>query len=88
MGDKSRLADDEGARYARTRDIMFDGEISVRVLAVPPESGQGSHNRSVLEGDGANLDGLKKLRCSHCSVGQVCALEVFWELLHPLRPLL
>ena len=59
--DKGPLINDDGSRCARTRSIVLDGEISVRMLAVPPESGYGCHNHSVLEGDGSNLDGLKKL---------------------------
>ena len=60
--DKGTLINDEGSRCARTRSIALDGEISMRrMLAVPPESGYGCHNHSVLEGDGSDLDGLKKL---------------------------
>ena len=66
MRDKGRLADDQRARYARTRGIMLDGKIGVRVLVVSPESGQGCHDYSVLEGDIAEVDGLEEFRCSHC----------------------
>ena len=66
VGDKSRFADDEGSRYVGTRGIVLDDEVCGRVFAVPPESGQGCHNYSVLEGDGAELNGLKKLGCGHC----------------------
>ena len=68
VGDKSRLADEECARYAGTRGIVFDGKISVCVLVVRAQSGQGCHNHSVLDGDGADLDGLKKLGSGHCKV--------------------
>ena len=61
MRDKSPLSNDEGPRCARTRSIVLDGEISMRMLPVPPESGYGCHDHSVLEGDGSDLDGLKKL---------------------------
>ena len=66
MRDKSRLADDQCAWYATTRGIVLDDKIGRRVPAIPPESGQGCHNHSVLESDRADLDGLKKLGCSHC----------------------
>ena len=62
--------DDEGSRYACTCGIVLDGETSVSVLAVTPESGQGCYNHSVLEGDGADLDGLEKLGCGHCKAGE------------------
>jgi hypothetical protein len=82
--DKSRLADDQCAWYATTRGIVLDDEIGRRVPAIPPESGQGCHNHSVLESDRADLDGLKKLGCSHCKMRvciKVCILEDFWGLL-------
>jgi hypothetical protein len=50
---------------------VLDGEISGRVLAVSPISGEGCHNHSVLESDCADLDGLKKLGCGHCNAS-VC----------------
>ena len=67
--DKSRLADDESARYSRTRGIVFDGKIGMDVLVVCTQSGQRCHNHSVLRGNGADLDGLKELRCGHCKAG-------------------
>ena len=67
--DKSRLADDESARYARTRGIVLDGKVGVRVPVVPPVSGHRRHNHSVLRGDGADLDGLEELGCGHCKAG-------------------
>ena len=69
--DKSRLADDQCARNARARGIVFDGKISVRVLVVCPDSGQRCHDHSVLEGDRADLYGLEKLGCGHCNAS-VC----------------
>ena len=61
MGNKGRLA--ERARYARTHGIVLGGEISVHMLLVPQESGQG-----------ANLDWLKSLDVAVAR--QVCALEI------------
>lgn len=40
MGNKGRLT--ERARYARTHGIVLGGEISVHMLLVPQESGQGA----------------------------------------------
>jgi hypothetical protein len=65
MCDKSRLADDEGARYARTCGIMLHHGICGCVLGVSAVSGQGRHNYSVLESYGADLDGLKELGSGH-----------------------
>jgi hypothetical protein len=81
VGNKSRFADDQRSRYARTRGIVLDDEICGRVFAVRPESGQGCHNYSVLEGDGADLNGLKKLGCGHCnaSVGLFPHKALFYE---------
>ena len=81
VGDNGRLANDEGTRYARTGGIMFDGKISVRVFAIPPESGQWCHDHSVLEGDRADLDGLEKFGSGHCKVG-----ECFRSLLMAMVP--
>ena len=81
MGNKGRLTDDQRARYARTRSVVLDGEISVRMLVVSPESGKGCHNHSVLEGHGANLDWLEKLGCGHCNAS-VC----FRGFLRPIVP--
>ena len=80
VGDESRLADDEGARYARTGGIVLDGKIGVGVLVVPPVSGHRRHDHSVLRGDCADLDGLEELGCGHCTVRRVCGLDVCWEL--------
>ena len=68
VGDKCRFADDQRSRYARTRGIVLDDEVRGRVLAVSPESSQGCHNHSVLEGDSADLNGLEKLGCGHCKI--------------------
>ena len=81
MGNKGRLTDDQRARYARTRGVVLDGEISVRMLVVPPESRERCHNHSVLEGYGANLDWLEKLGCSHYKAS-VC----FRGFLRPIVP--
>lgn len=81
VGDNSTFADDEGSRYARTCGIVLDGETGVNVFAVTPESRQGRHNHSVLESDGANLDGLEKLECGHCK-----ASEYFRNLLIDVVP--
>jgi hypothetical protein len=60
---------------------VLDGEISGRVLAVSPISGEGCHNHSVLESDCADLDGLKKLGCGHCN-----ASACFRDLLGAVVP--
>ena len=70
--DKGALGDHQRARYAATRCIVLNAEISGRVLAVPPVSGHRCHNHSVLESDCAELDGLEKLGCGHCSEASVC----------------
>jgi hypothetical protein len=70
--DKSTFRDHQRAGYAPTRCIVLDAEISWRVPAVPPVSGHRGHNHSVLESDCAELDGLEKLGCSHCSKASVC----------------
>ena len=70
--DKGRLADDQRARYARTRGIMLDGKFGVRVLVVCPVSGQGCHDYSVLEGDIAEVDGLEEFMGSHCEASLFC----------------
>jgi len=57
---KGSFADDECARYTRTRGIMLDCEICVSMLVVSPEAGHWCHDHSVLEGDIAELDGLKE----------------------------
>ena len=59
MCDKSGLADDQRARYARTCGIVLDHEICGCVLGISPVSGQGCHNYPVLEGYRADLDRLK-----------------------------
>jgi hypothetical protein len=61
MGDISRLADDQRARYACTCGIVLDLKISGRVLGVCPISGQGCHHDSVPWGYRADLDGPKEL---------------------------
>ena len=62
---KGGLADDQCARYTRTRGIVLDGEIRVRMLVVSPKPGYGRHDHSVLEGDIAELYGLKEFRSGH-----------------------
>jgi hypothetical protein len=74
MCDKSRLADDQRARYARTCGIVFDHGICGCVLGVSPVSSQGCHNYSVLEGYRPELDGLKELGSGH---SKGCVLERF-----------
>ena len=74
VGDKSRFADDEGSRYARTRGIVLDGKIGVGVLVVPPVSCHGRHNHAVLRGDGADLDGLEELSHRKASLWFICLL--------------
>jgi hypothetical protein len=69
--DKGSFGDHQHARCAATRCIVLDAEICGRVLAVPPVSGHRGHNHSVLESDCAELDGLEKLGCSHCSKASV-----------------
>ena len=55
----------------RIPGIVLDGETSESVLVVTPKLGQECHNiTTVLEGDGAELDGLEKLRCGHCQAGE------------------
>jgi hypothetical protein len=66
MGDISRLADNQRARYACTCGIVLDLEVTRCVLAVPPVSGQGCHHDPVLWGYSADLDGLKELGSRHC----------------------
>jgi hypothetical protein len=66
MGDISRLADDQRARYARTCSIVFNHEICGCVLRVSPVSRHRCHNHSVLEVDRADLDRLKELGSGHC----------------------
>ncbi len=68
MGDISRLADDQRARYACTCSIVLDQEISGSVLGVSPISGQGCHHDSVLWVYRADPDGLKELGSGHCKV--------------------
>ena len=65
MCDKSRLADDQRAGYARTCGVVLDHGICGCVLRVSPVSGQGRHNYSVLEGYAAELNGLKELGSGH-----------------------
>ena len=69
MCNKSRLADDQRARYACTCSIVLDHEICGCVLGIPPVSGQGCHNYSVLERYRAELDRLKELGSGHCKRG-------------------
>lgn len=64
---------------------MLYNEIGGRVLAVRPESGQGCHYHSVLEGDGADLDGLKELGCGHCEASEGCYSRIeslFYTAVH------
>jgi hypothetical protein len=75
MGDISGLADDQGARYARTCGIVLDHEICGCVVGVSPVSGDRCHNDSVLEGERADLNRLKEPGGGHC-VRRVCVLEV------------
>ena len=76
MSEKSCLADDE----ARACGIVFDGEISVRLLAGARCRVRGAMV-TLLEGDGTNLNGLKNSGLNVANVA--CALEIFWEPLHP-----
>ena len=60
VGDEGRLADDQGACYARTCRIMLDSKIGVCVLLVRAVAGEGCHDHSVLKGDVAELDRLEE----------------------------
>jgi len=71
MGDISRLADDQRARYARTCGIVLGHEICGCVFDVSPVSGHGYHNHSVLEGDRADPNRFRELGSGHCKV-HVC----------------
>jgi len=64
--DKSRLANDKCAGYARTRRIVQDGKIGMRMLVVPPVASEGCHDHPVLEGKLVELDGLEKFGGAHC----------------------
>ena len=80
VGDKSRLADDQRSRYICTHGVVLDDEICGCVLAVPPKSGQGRHNHSMLEGGRADLNGLKKFGCGHCKASG--CLEDYWAVMY------
>jgi len=67
VGDEGRLADDQGAWYARTCSIMLNCKIGVCVIVVCAEAGEGCHDYSVLEGEVAELDGLEEFGSGHCS---------------------
>ena len=60
VGDEGCLTDDQGPWYARTRRIILDSKIGVRVLVVCAVACDGCHDDSVLEGGVADLDRLEE----------------------------
>ena len=67
----------QGAGYARTCGIVLGYEICGYVLGVSTVSCHGCHHHSMLEGYGADLNGLKELGSGHC---KACGLEVLLML--------
>lgn len=75
---KGSLADDQCARYTRTRSIVLDGEIRVSMLVVSPKAGYWRHDHSVLESDIAELQRLKEFRGGHCKLRGL-EVSVDWD---------